>query len=42
MKFLVEKYLGMSEEELALNEKYKQVEILERLEQAKILKQHRE
>jgi len=42
MKFLVEKYLGMSEEELALNEKYKQGEILERLEQAKILKQHQE
>jgi hypothetical protein len=32
MKFLVEKYLGMSEEELALNEKYKQGEVIERLE----------
>jgi hypothetical protein len=42
MKFLVEKYLGMSEEELALNEKYKQGEIMERLEQAKTLKQHQE
>lgn len=42
MKFLIEKYLGMSEDDLALNEKYKQGEIIERLEQAKTLKLHKE
>ena len=42
MKFLIQKYLGMTDEDFALNEKYKQGEIIERLEQAKILKQHQE
>lgn len=42
MKFLIEKYLGMSEDDLALNEKYKQGEQLERLEQVKLIKQHKE
>lgn len=42
MKFLVEQYLGLSEEELALNEKYKQAEVIDRLEQAKTLKKHQE
>ena len=42
MKFLIEKFLGMSDEDFALNEKYKQGEIIERLEQAKIIKQHQE
>ena len=32
----------MSDEDLALNEKYKEGEILERLEQAKTIKQHQE
>ena len=42
MKFLIEKFLGMSDEDFALNEKYKQGEIIERLEQAKTIKQHQE
>ena len=42
MKFLIQKFLGMSDEDLALNEKYKEGEIIERLEQAKTLKQHKE
>lgn len=42
MKFLIEKYLGMSEDDLALNEKYKQGEQLERLDQVKLIKQHKE
>lgn len=42
MKFLIQKYLGMSDEDFALNEKYKQGEIIERLEQAKTIKQHKE
>ena len=42
MKFLIEKFLGMSDEDFALNEKYKQGEIIERLEQAKTIKQHKE
>lgn len=42
MKFLIQKYLGMSDDDLALNEKYKEGEILQRLEQAKTIKQHRE
>ena len=41
MKFLIQKFLGMSDEDLALNEKYKEGEIIERLEQAKTLKQHK-
>ena len=42
MKFLIQKYLGMSDDDLALNEKYKQGETIERLEQAKTIKQHKE
>lgn len=42
MKFLIQKYLGMSDEDFALNEKYKQGETIERLEQAKTIKQHQE
>lgn len=42
MKFLIEKFLGMSDEDFAINEKYKQGEIIERLEQAKTIKQHQE
>lgn len=42
MKFLVEKFLGMSEEDLQLNEKYKQAEIIEQLNKVKTAKQHKE
>lgn len=42
MKFLVQKYLGMSDEDLAINEKFKEGEQLERLEQAKTIKRHQE
>ena len=42
MKFLVERYLDMSPEDMELNEKYKQQEILEKIETAKRMKQHAE
>ena len=42
MKFLIQKYLGLSDEDLAINEKFKQGEQLDRLEQAKTLKRHKE
>ena len=42
MKFLVQRYLGMNDEDMALNEQYKQQEVLDKLEQAKLLKQHKE
>jgi len=42
MKFLIEKYLGMSEDDFKLNEKYKQGEIIERLDTAKTIKQQKE
>ena len=42
MKFLVERYLNMSPEDMELNEKYKQQEILEKIETAKRMKQHAE
>ena len=42
MKFLIQKYLGLSDEDLAINEKYKEGEQLERLEQAKTIKRHKE
>jgi hypothetical protein len=42
MKFLIQKYLGMSDEDFALNEKFKEGEVIERLEQAKTIKQHQE
>jgi hypothetical protein len=40
MKFLVERFLDMSQEDMALNEKYKQEEILAKIEKAKLMKQH--
>ena len=42
MKFLIQKFLGMSDADLALNEKYNEGELLERLDQAQTLKQHKE
>ena len=40
MKFLVQKYLNFTDDDLALNEKFKQQEILEQLETAKKMKDH--
>lgn len=40
MKFLVQKYLKFTDDDLALNEKYKQQEILEQLDAAKRAKDH--
>ena len=42
MKFLVQKYLNFTDDDLALNEKYKQQEILDQLENAKKIKDHAE
>lgn len=42
IEFLVQKYLGMTDDDLALNKKFKQQEILEQLEKAKTTKQHQE
>jgi hypothetical protein len=42
MKFLVERFLNMSQDDLDLNEKYKQQEVLEKIERAKLVKQHAE
>jgi len=40
MKFLVQKYLNFTDDDMALNEKYKQEEILEQLDKAKLMKDH--
>lgn len=40
MKFLVQRYLNMTDDDMQLNEKYRQQEILEELERAKLLKDH--
>ena len=40
MKFLVERFLDMSQEDMELNEKYKQEELLAKVEKAKLMKQH--
>ena len=40
MKFLVERFLNMSKEDMELNQKYKEEEVLERIEKAKLMKQH--
>lgn len=42
MKFLVSRYLGMTDDDLTLNEQFKQQEILEKLEAAKLAKEHKE
>lgn len=42
MKFLIQKYLGLSDEDIEINEKYKEGEQLARLEQAKTIKRHKE
>lgn len=42
MKFLVQRYLNMNDEDMALNEQYKEQEILEELERAKLIKDHKE
>lgn len=41
MKFLVEKFLNFTDDDLLLNEKYKQAEILEALDRAKLAKDHK-
>lgn len=38
--FLVKEYLGLSDQDLELNEKYKQAEILKQIEIAKLMKKH--
>ena len=40
MKFLVTRYLGMNDDDLALNEQFKEQEILEKLEKAKLALDH--
>ena len=40
--FLVKEYLGLSDQDLELNEKYKQAEFLKAVENAKLLKKHSE
>ena len=42
MKFLVERFLNMSQEDMDLNEKYKQEETLDKIEKAKLMKQHQQ
>ena len=42
IKFLVEKYLEFTEDDIALNEKYMQQEILNKLDDAKKAKEHAE
>lgn len=40
MQFLIQKFLGMNDEDLALNEKFKQQEILEKINKAALIKKH--
>ena len=42
MKFLVERYLNISEDDMELNKRYKEEETLELLNRAKSIKQHQE
>ena len=42
MKFLVERYLNISEDDMELNKRYKEEETLELLNRAKMMKQHQE
>ena len=41
MKFLVEKFLNFSDDDMALNSQYKQAEIIEALERAKLIRDHK-
>lgn len=41
MRFLVEKFLNFSDDDMALNSQYKQAEIIEVLEQAKLIRDHK-
>ena len=41
MKFLVEKFLNFSDDDMALNSQYKQSEIIEALERAKLIRDHK-
>lgn len=42
MKFLVTRYLGMNDDDLELNEQFKRQEVLDKLENAKLIKDHQE
>ena len=42
MKYLLKRFMNLSEDDMRMNEKYKQAEVLERIEMAKLMRQHAE
>lgn len=42
MKYLLKRFMNLSDDDMKMNEMYKQAEVLERIEQAKLMRQHAE